>query len=141
MEGWPALAERLLLVVLAFVLPGVGGSPGEAAAAIRPELPEELPGEEATAARPAEAEAAAQPLHWAEAGVTLQPYQVEVAERQSQEAGAEPPRRSQEEAAAEVGPTCMLLYVLCYVPDFSAPINSRYNITDQQTVRNSQAKV
>ena len=120
MEGWSRLEERLLLVVLALVLtlPGVGGSQAEA-----------------------EAAAAAQPLHRADAGATLQPYQVEVAERQSQEAGADPPRRSREEAAAEVGPTCMLLYVLCYVPDFSAPINSRYNITDQQTVRNSQAKV
>ena len=120
-----------MVLALVLTLPGVGGSPGEAAAAIRPGLlPEELPGEEATAARPAEAEAAAQPLHRAV-----------VVARQSREEVADPPRRSREEAAAEVGPTCMLLYVLCYVPDFSAPMNRRYNITDQQTVRNSQAKV
>ena len=90
-----------MVLALGPTLPGVGGSPEEEGeAAIRPGLlPEGLPGEEATAARPA----------GAEAGATLQPYQAEVAERRSQEAGADPPRRSREEEAAEVGPTCMLL--------------------------------
>ena len=112
MESWPGL----LVVIVVLVLPGVGGSPGEAAAAIRPGLgllPEELPGEEATAARPAEAGAAAQPLHRQEAGGTLQPYQVEVVARQSREEVADPPRRSREEAAAEVGPTCYCNVLCC----------------------------
>ena len=101
MESWPGL----LVVIVVLVLPGVGGSPGEAAAAIRPGLgllPEELPGEEATAARPAEAEAAAQPLHRAV-----------VVARQSREEVADPPRRSREEAAAEVGPTCYCNVLCC----------------------------